>query len=84
MKRQRIIAQCLLNSGMIESGQIDDADIAVRQHFETEFPGGNFAAWNQEVNDQLANFIVKKVGCTPDINVRELIEDFVAGKVRWN
>jgi hypothetical protein len=77
MTRQRIIAQCLLNSGMVESGRIEDADAAVLRHFEMEFPEGDFAAWNQDVSNGMAEIIIKKVGCATTIDVRQLIEDFV-------
>ena len=77
MTRQRIIAQCLLNSGMVESGRIEDADAAVLRHFKREFPEGDFAAWNQEVNDHIAKILIDKVGCSASLDVRQLIEDFV-------
>jgi hypothetical protein len=77
MKRQQIIAHCLLNSGMVESGRIEDADAAVLRHFETEFPEGDFAAWNQDVSKGMAEIIIKKVGCASSLDIRQLIEDFV-------
>ena len=78
MTRQRIIAQCLLSSGMVESSRIEDADADVLCHFETEFPEGDFAGWNQDVSNSMAEIIIKKVGCASSIDVRQLIEDFVS------
>jgi len=77
MTRQRIIAHCLLNAGMIPGGRIEDADAAVLQHFVAEFPDGDFAAWNEDVHDLMAQVLIKKAGMSA-INVRQMIEDFVS------
>jgi hypothetical protein len=74
--RQRIVAHCLLNARMISSGKIEDADAEVLRQFNAEFPAGDFAAWNQEVSNGMAHLLINKPGAA-DINVRQLIEDFV-------
>ena len=75
MKRQMIIAKCLLNSGMIGSGNLEDAEFAVLRHFQIEFPGKDFNLWNQDVNDKGAEQIITNVGRASSINVRRFIEN---------
>lgn len=73
MKKSTVIATCLVNSSMIN--RLEDAENAVRQVFLDEFPESNFAQWNREIDDQVAEQIIKNVGRASQINVRKFIED---------
>jgi hypothetical protein len=73
MKKSTIIANCLVNSRMIE--KLEDAEFTVRRIFETEFPQSNLLIWNAQVNDRVAQHIIDSVGSASRINVRKFIED---------
>lgn len=73
MKKSTIIAQCLVNSNMIT--RIEDAENRVFQVFVDEFPNENYNRWNQEVDNNYGEQIIKNVGRASRINVRRFIED---------
>lgn len=73
MKKSTIIATCLVNSNMIN--RHEDAENAVYQIFLDEFKNDNFYKWNTEVNDHVAQNIIRNVGRASRINVKKFIED---------
>ena len=73
MRKSTIIAECLVNSGMIE--RIEEAESAVQQIFIEEFPKADFTQWNQEIDDNTAKNIIRTVDRASRINVKLFIED---------
>lgn len=73
MRCSIVIATCLVNSNMIT--RLADAESAVKQVFDDEFPHESYAEWNRELNDDAARRIIDNVGRASRINVRMFIED---------
>jgi hypothetical protein len=73
MRRSTIIATCLVNSKMIR--RLEDAEAAVAAHFRDFFPGCAFVAWNSEVDNRVAEQIIRNVGRASQINVVKFIKD---------
>jgi hypothetical protein len=73
MRRSTIIATCLVNSGMIS--RLDDAEAAVAFHFREDFPDCDFAEWNREIDDRVAEDIIGNVGRAMTINVVSFIKE---------
>ena len=73
MRKSTIIATCLVNSDMME--RIEEAESIVQQVFAKEFPKEDFTRWNQEINNNTANNIIRSVGRASRINVKLFIQD---------
>ncbi len=73
MKKSTVIATCLVNSNMIQ--RVEDAEGAVRQVFLDEFPKATYSHWDREIDDSVAEHIIKTVGRASHINVKLFIED---------
>jgi hypothetical protein len=73
MKKSKIVAACLVNSRMI--AKYDDAESAVRRIFQQEFPRATFLEWDSEIDDHVAENIIRSVGRASTINVKKFIED---------
>lgn len=73
LKKSTVIATCLVNSNMYN--RIEDAENRVYQVFLDEFTDNNFAIWNQDLHDGIAEQIIKNVGRASRINVKRFIED---------
>jgi len=54
---------------------LGEAEHAVRKIFLEEFPNDDFHKWNQELDDTVAENIVKVVGRASRINVKNFIKD---------
>ncbi len=73
MRKSAIIAKCLVNSNMMT--RLEDAECAVEKIFIGKFPNSNFSKWNQEINDKIAEHIIRTVGRASRINVNRFIKD---------
>jgi hypothetical protein len=73
MKRSTLIATCLVKSEMI--ARLEYAEQCVRQTFLSEFPNSSFSEWNHDINEGMAEDIIRRVGPTSRINVKKFIED---------
>jgi hypothetical protein len=80
MQKSTIVATCLVNSKMID--KVENAEIAVQNIFQEEFPKSNFREWNIDINDQAARNIINSVGGASRINVRNFIEDLSNEKIQ--
>lgn len=56
-------------------GRLEDAEHSVQQEFINDFPNSNFSEWNQDINNNTAEYIIRNVGRASCINVKEFIED---------
>ena len=73
MRKNTVIAQCLVNSNMI--GSLEQAEHALRSVFDEDFPDQDFALWNSDLNDTFAAQTIHNVGRASMINVKRFIED---------
>jgi hypothetical protein len=73
MKKSTIIGQCLLNSRMVT--KLEDGVAAVRKVFGDSRPNEEFARWDAEINDSVAQAMIRNVGVASRINVELFIRD---------
>lgn len=73
MRKSTLISTCLVNSNFFR--KMEEAEVAVNNIFQTEFPSQSFHAWNTNIPDTTANNIIKSVGRASRINVKKFIED---------
>lgn len=73
MRKSEIIAQCLINSSMINS--LEGAENKIISIFKNEFPNSSYSKWNTELSDKVAERIISSVGRASRINVKKFIED---------
>ena len=57
------------------NGDVADCEGVVRNVFVTEFPNADYWAWNTEMNDQVAENIIRNVGRASIIRVERFILD---------
>lgn len=73
MHKARVIATCLVNSGMF--GTLHAAELAVQQVFSERHPQAKFSDWNTDMNDAAAQHIIAAVGRAGQIKVDQFILD---------
>ncbi len=73
MRKSTVIATCLVNSNMI--GDFEDAEHIVRRIFTEEFLDLSFDDWERDIDDSIAQNIIRNVGTASRINVVQFIED---------
>ncbi len=71
MLKSNVIAQCLLNSCIVQNLQI--GLLVVQQVFAEHFQDQSFSDWNTQISDKTAQLIIKNVGRSMQINVRQFI-----------
>ncbi|MEY8213043.1 MAG: hypothetical protein RPR97_01030 [Colwellia sp.] len=73
MKKSKVIATCLINSGFISS--IDEAEAAVYKIFKDSYSDHDFNSWNKFIDPDMGQNIIKTVGQASHINVERFIKD---------
>lgn len=73
MRKSTIIATCLVN---LKSGiNLEQAELNVRKTFDEEFPRDSFEVWNIDIDERIANNVIRSVGNASRINVKNFIRD---------
>lgn len=73
MKRGRVIATCLMNSGL--SSSVEECELAVRRVFDENFSNESYAQWNIDLHDSTAENIIRAVGRASHIRIDQFIDD---------
>jgi len=73
MRKATVIATCLISSGL--RGSLEEVEHRVMQCFQEFRPESNFRDWNTDIDDTVANDIIKAAGSSSRINVERFISD---------
>jgi hypothetical protein len=76
MRKSKIIAACLIHSG-ITTHPIADVEHSVEQTFNEDFKGMDYLKWNTHVNEEDAQRIIQEFGNSYRIDVRQFIQDLM-------